>query len=153
MAATVYLKDIDVTYWSSASSNLTNLNFVNYLTRFFVLDPTTVANLGGTKTSTLTPTQIRANFQMDVSPTQITLLRENEYQTINWLNRGWTANVVPTFLQEVKTWVLNNIDNSDTNPFPATAGLVVHFGTGAIQPTGYSYNLVLIGYGNYPPTL
>src|SRR5271154_5095597 len=103
MAATVYLRNLDISYWTIQNSNIVNLNFVKYLTRFFVLDPTAVYNLGGTKTNAITSTQIRANLQQDVS-SSITLLRENEYQTINWINLGWSGNDTATFLQEVKTW-------------------------------------------------
>jgi len=154
MAANVYLKDLDSSYFKIQGTDIVRVNFLNYLTRFFILNPTTVSvTLGGDKNSVFTESQIRTNFQFDVSPPTITIPNEFDYQSVNWLSKGWTASDRTTFLQEVKTWLLNNLDTGPLNPFPATAGFIVHYLQGPIQGTEFSYQIPLIGYGNTGPLL
>ena len=148
MAANVYVKELDSTYFTVQSGNLVQLNLIAFPTRFFVPNPTTIFNLGGTKLSSFTEGQVRTNFQIDATPTALTILAETEFQSINWINKGWTANVKATFLQEIKAWIYNNLDNAPLNPFPATAGFVINYVQGQVQPTGFSYSIPIIAYGN-----
>lgn len=104
---------LDPSYWKVAQGNIENLNLCNNETEFFVIDPSRISSLGGSKSTVLTPELLSTNLKYvtndDWSQPRLGFLDST------WTAKGWTARNEETFFSELQNWIKNNFNNRKTN--------------------------------------
>jgi len=142
MTINVYRRNLDTSYWSISGSNLVSEPLVSYQSNFFVIDPSTINSLGGTKISTLTVSQLRSNFA--ISTSSAVTVTAADYTDSNWAANGWTPSNDSTFGTELGMFIVRNYGQQAININFFNAVLVI--ARGVIGGTAYSVPFIFFGH-------
>lgn len=142
MAITVRNKPFNIAWWNINGSNIERQNLCNVSTTFYLIDPTLINNLGGTKSSALTANQIDSNLKYVTSGTWSNVAAN--FINSNWSAKGWTVSDEAAFLDELQTWISLNFNNQTLNPNLTDVTFVTVRGT----LNGSDYSVVFCFFGN-----
>ena len=100
-------RTLNINGFAEVGSDLVRYNLLSSPTVYFIIDPTIINSFGGTKTSTLTKTQIESMIYS--SSDNVTVPNKVNFYRTTWGDNGWTSSDSAVLLQELKTWCVNNI--------------------------------------------
>lgn len=139
MSLTTKFVQLQENYWQVSGGNIQRLNFLQYNSFFYVIDPTALNNLGYTKTSVLAANDL-ASFHSSYSAPNLTVPNAANFLTTNWNTLGWTTTSVALFMNDFAHFMNLNF------PAPAISSfnIMVVYGT----VSGSSYILPFFYEGN-----
>lgn len=136
--------ELDPSYWTVAGSDLSRLQLCNFVTKFFNVNPRKIDDAGGDKSTTLSELVIDTELTF-VTASRVDLNAADDLLDTSWASFGWTVGNFTTWLNELKTWAINNFDGRPlVNPNDDDMNLVVVRG----DIDGQNYHGAFLYFGN-----
>lgn len=104
----------DPSYWRLNKGNIERLNLCKNSTEFFVIDPSRISSMGGTKSSTIPPQLLNTNIKYVTDKDWIQPAAG--FKNSVWLNKGWSIDNDTKFFSELENWIIKNFNNRVINP-------------------------------------
>lgn len=107
-------KKADPSYWRLSNGNIERLNLCKNSTEFFVIDPSRISSMGGSKTTVILPQLLNTNinYVTDCNWVQPAL----GFQDSTWNDKGWSISNESKFFCELENWITKNFNNRVINP-------------------------------------
>lgn len=140
----IYFRSLASENWSKVGNDLVSTSLetsVAATKAYCFLNPTALADLGGTKDNTIAPMAIYASSLM--SNTLHQTLSASDFSYENWVAKGWELDSLEIFKSQLKTWLLANfLPFSVLNPNNSINAYVMDK---TVSGTRYVIPLIYIG--------